>query len=60
VRPAGSTVWGSIACSSEVNGPDSTTSVETVPVRAARMSAGGQVVSANTVPAAPITPSSSR
>ncbi len=33
----------------EVKGPDSTTSVETVPVRPARISAGTELVSANTV-----------
>jgi len=41
---------GSIACSREVNGPDSTTSVDTVPVSAARIKAGSQSVSAKTVP----------
>jgi hypothetical protein len=50
VRPAASTVRGSIACSSVVNGPDSTTSVETVPVSAARTSAHTSSVSAKTVP----------
>jgi hypothetical protein len=53
-------VWGSIACSREVSGPDSTTSVETVPDSAAATSAGGQVVTANTVPATPMPPRSSR
>jgi hypothetical protein len=42
----------SIACSSEVNGPDSTTSLEIAPVRAARISSGRLVVSAKTLPAA--------
>ena len=50
-RVAPSAACGSIACSSEVNGPDSTTSVESVPVSAAAISAGSQPVSAKTVPA---------
>ena len=52
--------FGSIDCSSEVNGPDSTTSVETVPVSAASTSAGSEPVSANTVPAPAIPTKSSR
>ncbi len=40
-----------MACSSEVNGPDSITSVERVPVSAAAISAGNQPLSAKTVPA---------
>lgn len=45
---------GSIACSSEVNGPDSTTSVEIVPVSAAMISAGSAPVTAKSVPATAI------
>ena len=54
VEPAPPPVCGSNACSREVNGPDSTTSVETVPVRAAITSAGRKLVSAKTLPAAAI------
>jgi hypothetical protein len=43
-----------------VNGPDSTTSVETVPVRPARINAGNQPVSAKTVPAMAIAMKSRR
>ena len=46
---------GSIACSRDVNGPDSTTSVETVPVRAARTRSHVSSVRANAAPATPMT-----
>ena len=49
------TAAGSIACSSDVNGPDSTTSVESVPVSAAMRSAVSEPVRAKTVPAIPMT-----
>jgi hypothetical protein len=54
IRVGSDSACGSIACSRDVNGPDSTTSVEMVPVRAAATSAGSQSVSAKTVPAAAI------
>src|SRR4051794_25607393 len=41
-----------MACSSEVNGPDSTTSVDSVPISATRNSAQNAVVRPNTSPAA--------
>ncbi len=46
---------GSMACSSDVNGPDSTTSVDTVPVSAASTSSHVSPVSANAAPANPMT-----
>jgi hypothetical protein len=45
-------VSGSIACSSEVNGPDSTTSVDNVPERATTTSTQKFVVRPKTAPAA--------
>jgi hypothetical protein len=60
VRSWTAAACGSIACSSEVKGPDSTTSVETVPLRPARISAGSQPVSAKTAPATAIRTSSRR
>jgi hypothetical protein len=53
-------VNGSIACSSDVNGPDSTTSVETVPVSAATTNQNTDPVSANTAPESPIVTRSAR
>jgi hypothetical protein len=53
-------VNGSMACSSDVNGPDSTTSVETVPVSAATTNQNTDPVSANTAPERPITTRSVR
>jgi hypothetical protein len=55
-----SVVNGSIACSSDVNGPDSTTSVETVPVSAAATNQNTDPVSANTAPETPIATRSAR
>ena len=52
---AGPAACGIIACSSEVIGPDSFASTEIVPVRAATISAGSDLVRANTAPARPIT-----
>jgi hypothetical protein len=60
VTVSSAAAWGSIACSSDVNGPDSTMSTETVPVSAAATSAGKDSVSANTSPAAAIATSSER
>ena len=48
-----SAACGSIACSSEVNGPDSTTSVDTVPLERGEDQRGSHPVSANTVPRRP-------
>jgi hypothetical protein len=52
VRRASGTVSGNIACSSEVNGPDSTTSVDSVPVSATIISTTTFVVTANAIPLA--------
>ncbi len=52
--PPAPTALGSIACSSDVNGPDSTTSVETVPLRAASTRSQISSVSANAMPARPM------
>ncbi len=50
--PSGPGTPASMGCSSVVNGPDSTTSAEIVPVSAARTRAGSQSVSAKVEPAA--------
>ena len=55
-----SAVKGSIACSSDVNGPDSTTSVEIVPVRAARTNQNTDPVTAKTAPETPIASNKAR